>query len=325
MKPQSKYGDLKYKNDPSRPGSGVFVVSGAKGREEEFKKLPPNTVVVKAGGQSGDEGDDTLGGAASSSEGGMGLGEENEPVEAKFRQERNVNNDRASPSAYMPLQSHTHTHTHSHSQRSQPQLHMQYSHTRTGAPTIVTPTSPASASTSASGPMNANRVLPSVSAARRLSAGSGIEGAPGSASRAQAAAASPTTMGPHTPTTAAALAAQQQQRQQPSPHQQQQQQHSHQQQQQQVGGYPGAGGASSSSNGSGGGVYPDLGYSNVNVNPALNNAAAASSGDVTVLNVLEANPPQNVLEQMQLVDSGLLAGIPGGMFDWREYLGYLVF
>ena len=38
------------------------------------------------------------------------------------------------------------------------------------------------------------------------------------------------------------------------------------------------------------------------------------------MNVLEANPQPNVLEQMQLVDSGLLAGIPGGMFDWRKCL-----
>lgn len=50
-----------------------------------------------------------------------------------------------------------------------------------------------------------------------------------------------------------------------------------------------------------------------NVNPALN---AAGSSDVLVMNMLEANPQPNLLNEMAAVDNGLLEGIPGGMFDW---------
>ncbi|THH09362.1 hypothetical protein EW145_g2079 [Phellinidium pouzarii] len=53
-----------------------------------------------------------------------------------------------------------------------------------------------------------------------------------------------------------------------------------------------------------------------NVNPALN---ATGSSDVRVVNVLEPDPPPNMLEHMQVVDSGFLEGIPGGMFDWPQW------
>ncbi|KAI5124517.1 hypothetical protein M0805_003041 [Coniferiporia weirii] len=53
-----------------------------------------------------------------------------------------------------------------------------------------------------------------------------------------------------------------------------------------------------------------------NVNPALN---TSGSSDVRVMNVLEADPQPNVLEQMHVVDSGFLEGIPGGMFDWPQW------
>ncbi|KAL5490395.1 hypothetical protein ACEPAI_5228 [Sanghuangporus weigelae] len=53
-----------------------------------------------------------------------------------------------------------------------------------------------------------------------------------------------------------------------------------------------------------------------NVNPTLN---TAGSSDVLVMNTLEANPQPNVLNEMAAVDTGLLEGIPGGMFDWEQW------
>lgn len=237
----------------------MFVVSGAKGREEEFRQLPPNTIVVKSGVNSGDDGDD----------GSSEIGEDHALAAAESHAERsNDAND----------EHEQHDHEHDHDALPAP-AYMQYSHTRTGAPVPAPPTS-------------VNRIDTSVM--RRASVvSSAVEGAPPQPQ-------STPIMGPHTPTTSAALQAQQQQQQQQQAQQtQQQQQHA-----QAVGGagYPGRSG------------YADP-Y--VNVNPALNNAGA-SSGDITVMNVLEANPQPNVLEQMQAVDSGLLAGIPGGMFDWRK-------
>ncbi|OCB84325.1 hypothetical protein A7U60_g9005 [Sanghuangporus baumii] len=54
----------------------------------------------------------------------------------------------------------------------------------------------------------------------------------------------------------------------------------------------------------------------LNVNPTLN---TAGSSDVLVMNTLEANPQPNVLNEMAAVDTGLLEGIPGGMFDWEQW------
>lgn len=254
-KPQGKYGDLKYKSDPSRPGSGVFVVSGAKGREEEFKRLPAGTIVVKTGGDSNDDG----GGEDSE------LGEDLAAPESHAqRSASNANND-TDDDYHRHDRDDTFTPPSSSRSSAYSHPHMQYSHTRTGAPSLSPLT------------MSANRMAAASVAARRAS----HDGTQSSS------LASP--MGPHTPTTPSSL-----------------QQHQHvQQQQAHTGGYQQGGG------------YADP-YSN-NVNPSLNNAGAAS-GNITVMNVLEANPQPNVLEQMQLVDSGLLAGIPGGMFDWRKCL-----
>ena len=54
-----------------------------------------------------------------------------------------------------------------------------------------------------------------------------------------------------------------------------------------------------------------------NVNPSLNERGLPNADQV--LNVLDM-PMQvpNALEQFAVADSGLLEGIPGSMFDWRE-------
>ena len=56
-----------------------------------------------------------------------------------------------------------------------------------------------------------------------------------------------------------------------------------------------------------------------NVNPALNNVANQTPGNVQVLNVLDVPQASNTLEQFAMADVGLLEGIPGGMFDWGVY------
>ncbi|KAF8559642.1 hypothetical protein OG21DRAFT_1549617 [Imleria badia] len=56
-----------------------------------------------------------------------------------------------------------------------------------------------------------------------------------------------------------------------------------------------------------------------NMNPALNNVASQTPGNVQVLNVLDVPQAPNTLEQFAMADVGLLEGIPGGMFDWGVY------
>lgn len=62
------------------------------------------------------------------------------------------------------------------------------------------------------------------------------------------------------------------------------------------------------------------GSSYANVNPALN---MAGSSDVQVLNVLDVPQQPNTLQQFAVADSGLLEGLPGSMFDWRESRTFL--
>ena len=40
---------------------------------------------------------------------------------------------------------------------------------------------------------------------------------------------------------------------------------------------------------------------------------------VRILNVLDPNPQPTMVEQMQAVDTSMLEGIPGSLFDWRKY------
>jgi len=53
-----------------------------------------------------------------------------------------------------------------------------------------------------------------------------------------------------------------------------------------------------------------------NMNPALNNVATQTPGNVQVLNVLDVPEASTTLEQFAMADVGFLEGIPGGMFDW---------
>jgi hypothetical protein len=70
---------------------------------------------------------------------------------------------------------------------------------------------------------------------------------------------------------------------------------------------------------SGGQVSPVQGGNvdtNVNVNPVLNEGE-----NVHVMNTLDSAPASTrALEQLALADNNLLDGIPGGMFDWGEWI-----
>ena len=55
-----------------------------------------------------------------------------------------------------------------------------------------------------------------------------------------------------------------------------------------------------------------------NVNPAMDAVIESATGHVQVMNVLDGPQAPNVLEQLAMTDTGLLEGIPGGMFDWGE-------
>ncbi len=65
--------------------------------------------------------------------------------------------------------------------------------------------------------------------------------------------------------------------------------------------------------------FAPLGSNFTNVNPSLNDGMVTGH-DVQVLNVLDMpmSHVPNALEQYAVADSGLLEGIPGSMFDWRE-------
>lgn len=54
------------------------------------------------------------------------------------------------------------------------------------------------------------------------------------------------------------------------------------------------------------------------MNPAMNNVNATAPGHVQVMNVLDVPQASGTLEQFAMADTGLLEGIPGGMFDWGE-------
>jgi hypothetical protein len=56
-----------------------------------------------------------------------------------------------------------------------------------------------------------------------------------------------------------------------------------------------------------------------NVNPVMDNVMATAPGNVQLMNVLDVPQAQNTLEQFAMTDTGLLDGIPGGMFDWGEW------
>ena len=56
-----------------------------------------------------------------------------------------------------------------------------------------------------------------------------------------------------------------------------------------------------------------------NVNPTLN-MQTQQPGDVQVMNVLDVPQGGNTIQEFALADTGLLEGIPGGMFDWGEWL-----
>jgi len=58
---------------------------------------------------------------------------------------------------------------------------------------------------------------------------------------------------------------------------------------------------------------------NSNVNPAMNNMRKSGPGIVQVMNVLDVPHTSTLLEQYALADTGLLEGIPGGMFDWNQW------
>jgi hypothetical protein len=56
-----------------------------------------------------------------------------------------------------------------------------------------------------------------------------------------------------------------------------------------------------------------------NVNPTLN-VQTQQQGNVQVMNVLDVPQGGNTIQEFALADTGLLEGIPGGMFDWGELL-----
>jgi hypothetical protein len=62
------------------------------------------------------------------------------------------------------------------------------------------------------------------------------------------------------------------------------------------------------------------GYSNVN--PTLN-VQTQQQGNVQVMNVLDVPQGGNTIQEFALADTGFLEGIPGGMFDWGEYIALL--
>ncbi|KAJ6623463.1 fungal-specific transcription factor domain-containing protein [Mycena sp. CBHHK59/15] len=57
--------------------------------------------------------------------------------------------------------------------------------------------------------------------------------------------------------------------------------------------------------------------SHSNVNPAMN--TTANPGQVQVMNVLDVPQASNTLQEFAMADTGLLEGIPGGMFDWGQW------
>ena len=62
------------------------------------------------------------------------------------------------------------------------------------------------------------------------------------------------------------------------------------------------------------------GASSANMNPAMNSRGPAGSNQVQVMNVLDGRPMGGTLAEFAMVDTGFLEGIPGGMFDWSEYM-----
>ncbi|KDR73617.1 hypothetical protein GALMADRAFT_269832 [Galerina marginata CBS 339.88] len=57
----------------------------------------------------------------------------------------------------------------------------------------------------------------------------------------------------------------------------------------------------------------------MNVNPAMNRQAQTTSGNVQVMNVLDAAQGGTNLANFALADTGFLEGLPGGMFDWGQW------
>lgn len=55
-----------------------------------------------------------------------------------------------------------------------------------------------------------------------------------------------------------------------------------------------------------------------NVNPALNGLSQGQQNQV--INILDTPQATNTLVDSAVVDTGFLEGIPGTMFDWREWL-----
>lgn len=55
----------------------------------------------------------------------------------------------------------------------------------------------------------------------------------------------------------------------------------------------------------------------LNMNPTLN-MQTQQTGNVQVMNVLDVPQGGNTIQEFALADTGLLEGIPGGMFDWGE-------
>jgi len=56
----------------------------------------------------------------------------------------------------------------------------------------------------------------------------------------------------------------------------------------------------------------------MNVNPVMNAPTQPSSGNVQVMNVLDAASSGRNLADFQMADNGFLEGLPGNMFDWGK-------
>lgn len=59
-----------------------------------------------------------------------------------------------------------------------------------------------------------------------------------------------------------------------------------------------------------------------NVNPALNMPGQSGLGNVQLMNVLDGPQGDTTLAEFAMADTGFLEGIPGGMFDWGEYISH---
>ena len=272
---------LVYRADPSRPGGGVFIATNRGVKEDYYKDLAPGTVVVE-----GDEND----------EDGNGNGREGEAK--RGRRKRGEGEETESAAAPPPNPNPNPSHPHANANAGSNQR-VQVKAGSTGLDVLSAASAsmmPSSASASTSPASNSNSHSHSLSSLLGPGASSPsamlIDTMPSSGSRAsQAAQAHSHRSAQH-----------HHQNQQP-PHQNQPQHSQHQQSQSQYQssfGNLNPGMASSSSNGSGSG--------------------SSMGGDETVqvMNVLEADVPPNVVEQMQVADTGLLEGLPGQMFDWGE-------